>query len=34
MTLAAAPTRGAMVELDDKQLLELYRSGQVDKMFN
>ncbi len=23
-----------MVELDDKQLLELYRSGQVDKMFN
>jgi len=23
-----------MVELDDKQLLELYRSGQVDRMFN
>jgi len=23
-----------MVELDDKQLLELYRSGEVDRMFN
>jgi RNA polymerase sigma factor (sigma-70 family) len=23
-----------MVELDDKQLLELYRTGQVDRMFN
>lgn len=23
-----------MVELDDKQLLELYRAGQVDRMFN
>jgi RNA polymerase sigma-70 factor (ECF subfamily) len=28
-----APGRGAM-ELDDKQLLELYRAGQADKMFN
>jgi RNA polymerase sigma-70 factor (ECF subfamily) len=34
LTLAAVPTRGTMVELDDKQLLELYRSGQVDRMFN
>ncbi|MBS1912886.1 MAG: sigma-70 family RNA polymerase sigma factor [Bacteroidetes bacterium] len=32
--LAAAPLRGAMVELDDKQLLDLYRAGEVDRMFN
>lgn len=34
MTLAAAPTLGAMVELDDKQLLELYRTGQAEQIFN
>jgi RNA polymerase sigma-70 factor (ECF subfamily) len=33
-TLVAAPFRGAMVELDDKQLLEMYRSGEAEKMFN
>jgi len=30
----AAPVRGAMVELDDRQLLELYRDGKVEQMFN
>ena len=34
MTIAAAPTLGAMVELDDRQLLELYRAGEAEKMFN
>jgi RNA polymerase sigma factor (sigma-70 family) len=34
MTLAAAPTQGAMVELDDKQLLELYRTGKAEQIFN
>lgn len=34
MTIAAASLRGAMVELDDKQLLDLYRAGEVDRMFN
>lgn len=34
LTLVEVPTRGTMVELDDKQLLELYRTGAVDKMFN
>lgn len=34
MTLAAAPTFGAMVELDDKQLLELYRTGKAEQIFN
>lgn len=32
--ILAAPMRGAMVELDDKQLLEMYRSGEAEKMFN
>ena len=34
ITLAAAPDRGAMVELDDKQLLELYRTGKAEQIFN
>lgn len=34
MTLAAAPPFGAMVELDDKQLLELYRTGKAEQIFN
>lgn len=34
ISLAAAPGRRNMVELDDKQLLELHRAGQTDKMFN
>jgi RNA polymerase sigma factor (sigma-70 family) len=34
MTIAAAPPRGAMVELDDKQLLELYRTGKAEQIFN
>lgn len=33
-TLVAAPMRGAMVELDDRQLLEMYRAGEAEKMFN
>jgi RNA polymerase sigma factor (sigma-70 family) len=32
--ILAAPLRGAMVELDDRQLLEMYRSGEAEKMFN
>ena len=34
ISLAAAPGRRTMVDLDDKQLLELHRAGQTDKMFN
>lgn len=34
LTLAAAPPFGAMVELDDKQLLELYRTGKAEQIFN
>ncbi len=34
LTIATAPVRGAMVELDDRQLLELYRDGKVEQMFN
>jgi RNA polymerase sigma factor (sigma-70 family) len=34
VTLAAAPHFGAMVELDDKQLLELYRTGKAEQIFN
>jgi RNA polymerase sigma-70 factor (ECF subfamily) len=34
LSLVAAPMRGAMVELDDRQLLEMYRAGEADKMFN
>jgi RNA polymerase sigma factor (sigma-70 family) len=34
LTLAAAPPIGAMVELDDKQLLELYRTGKAEQIFN
>ncbi len=33
LTLGAAPLPGAM-ELNDKQLLELYHAGQADRMFN
>jgi RNA polymerase sigma-70 factor (ECF subfamily) len=33
LTIGAVPLRGTM-ELDDKQLLELYRAGQADRMFN
>ncbi len=34
LILGTAPMRGAMVELDDRQLLEMYRAGQAEKMFN
>lgn len=34
IALPAASLRGAMNELDDKQLLELYHAGDVNRMFN
>lgn len=34
LTIATAPVRGAMLELDDRQLLEMYRDGKVEETFN
>ena len=34
LSFPGVPLRGAMVELDDKQLLDLYRAGEAEKMFN